>query len=71
MQRKETIMRLRRVPDTPEHSRLIEPGGPPEYISIRHRDGSISEVCVRADGDQLDIDLRPSLTHSPHIHGLI
>lgn len=50
-------------------SRFIRPGEPPEQISILHADGTISEVLVSSDEDELHIHVTPALTHSPHLSG--
>lgn len=45
-------------------------GDPAEHISVKHADGSYSQVQISVDHDQLDIALTPSATHDPHLHGL-
>ena len=55
--------------DAEPNWRVIHPGEPPEQVSVVHNDGSISEVTVSADDDQLEVRIEPSLTHPPHLHG--
>jgi hypothetical protein len=45
-------------------------GDPAEHISVRHADGSYSQVQISVDQDQLGIALNSSTTHDPHLHGL-
>jgi hypothetical protein len=49
--------------------RVIHPGEPPEQVNVVHNDGSVSEVTVSADNDEFDVEIEPSVTHSPHLHG--
>lgn len=53
----------------PTTSRVIRAGEPPEYISVIHADGAISEVRVSADNDELTVHLHPALQHPPHLSG--
>lgn len=41
--------------DKTQHSRVIHPGDAPEWVSVVHRNGSISEVKVSADNDDVNI----------------
>jgi hypothetical protein len=47
--------RHRGEPDKTEHSRVIHPGDAPEWVSVIHRNGSISEVKISADNDEVNI----------------
>lgn len=55
--------------DGPQTLRTIHPGEPPEQVKVLHNDGSVSEVTVSADNDELDVEIEPSITHPPHLHG--
>ena len=55
--------------DVMHTSRVIRAGEPPEWISVLHGDGTISEVKVSADNDELNIQVDSSTTHSPHLSG--
>lgn len=48
---------------------VMREGEPAEYISVCHRDGSISEVVVSANGDNLNIRVNPALDHPLHLSG--
>lgn len=50
-------------------STVIREGEPAEYISVCHRDGSISEVEVSANNDNLNIRVNPALDHPPRLSG--
>ena len=52
------------------HSRVIRPGDAPEWISVLHTDGSISEVRISADDDELNIDMHAAYHKHPHLRGL-
>lgn len=60
----------KRSANHPAHSRVMRAGDPAEHISVKHADGSYSQVQISVDHDQLDIALTPSATHDPHLHGL-
>lgn len=49
--------------------RVIRPGEPAEHISVLHNDGSVSEVKVSADNDELNIQVDPAVYHPPHLSG--
>lgn len=48
---------------------VLRAGAPAEFISVCHRDGSISEVRVSADNDDLNIQVSPAMHHPPHLTG--
>lgn len=50
-------------------SRVMRAGEPAEQISVLHADGTISEVKVSADNDELNIQIAPALFHPPHLSG--
>jgi hypothetical protein len=55
--------------DGSQKLRVIHPGEPPEQVNVVHHDGSVSEVTVSADNDEFDVEIEPSFTHPPHLHG--
>jgi hypothetical protein len=55
--------------DQEPHSRVIRPGGEPEWVSVVHSDGSISEVRISADHDELTIGMWPAVGKPPHLSG--
>lgn len=62
-------MRIRKRPvETPEHSRILHAGDPPEELYVAHADGSFSEVTVSADGDNLNVAVRAAGNHL-HLSG--
>lgn len=56
--------------ETPAHSRVMHPGDPPEWVTLAHRDGSFSEVCISAENDTMTLDMYAALTHPPHLTGM-
>lgn len=61
---------LGRTTVTPRPTSIVmHAGEPAECISICHQDGSISEVRVSADNDELNIQVNPAWHHAPHLSG--
>lgn len=63
------MWKLRHRGEKVAHSRVIHDGDEPEWVSVVHHDGSISEVSISADDDQLMIAMWPSMSHPPHLNG--
>ena len=47
-------------------SRVIRPGDEPEWVSVVHKDGSISEVKI--DGDNGELGVRICKAHGVELH---
>ena len=63
-------MRRKHRDDRQEHSRVIRAGDAPEWISVLHTDGSISEVRISAENGELNIDMHTAYHKYPHLRGL-
>jgi hypothetical protein len=63
-------MRLHHSHQEPRHSHLMVAGDPAEWVTVRHSDGSFSQVKVALVDDHLDVAVCPSTTHEPHLTGM-
>jgi hypothetical protein len=45
----------RRAHEDQPSSRVIRPGEPPEWVTVVHRDGSMSEVKIDGDNGELGV----------------
>jgi len=50
-------------------SRVIKPGDPPEWVSVVHRDGSISEVKIDGDNGELGVRIHKAMSVDLHLSG--
>lgn len=62
-------VRKHRSHENAPHSTVMRGGDPPEWITAAHSDGSMSEVRISMDHDQLKIDMRPALGKPPRLTG--
>lgn len=56
--------------DEVQTSRVIRPGEPPEWVSVVHRNGAISEVKIDGDNGELGVRIYKADGVDLHVSGL-
>jgi glutathione synthase/RimK-type ligase-like ATP-grasp enzyme len=61
--------RRRRAEPEVQTSRVIRPGEPPEWVSVVHRNGAISEVKIDGDNGELGVRISKAVGIDLHLSG--